>query len=135
MSNQRLLKFRVWDVKLKQFLPKKCMHGLCLEENFALNFNGELACLCAPRERDEFIIQQFTGLLDIKNKEIFEGDILTGRSKNWNYDVYFNNGSFRINFNNEGVRLSQGSISDIKLSIVGNICENPEIIKQSTTTE
>jgi uncharacterized phage protein (TIGR01671 family) len=69
--NMRELKFRVWDVKLNEYVPKRE-----LDRNFGLDFNGELRCLIASREKDPFILQQYTGLTDKNGKEIYEGDII-----------------------------------------------------------
>ena len=93
-----MIKFRVWDKELKCFISTNELDG-----NFGLNFNGELICLMATRDQDDFIYQQFIGLKDEKEKEIYEGDILKGQV----------NGNFEF---------SKPS------KIAGNIFENPELL-------
>lgn len=55
--NRREIKFRVWDLQLKKFVPFN---------SYWCNFNSP-----------SHIFQQYTGLKDRDGKEIFDGDILT----------------------------------------------------------
>jgi len=68
-------KFRIWDVKLKEFVPHNGNYVLKIQD-FGLNLFGELVCLNSVRKRDEFVVQMFTGLEDTNGEEIYEGDVV-----------------------------------------------------------
>jgi uncharacterized phage protein (TIGR01671 family) len=127
----RELKFRVWDVKLNEYVPKRE-----LDRNFGLDFNGEFRCLIASREKDPFILQQYTGLTDKNNKPIYEGDIVKfSRSfekerqiKELKSFVRFDEGQFGfdlIGFNDRFFTLSD----ECGIEVIGNIFEHSELLK------
>jgi uncharacterized phage protein (TIGR01671 family) len=127
----RELKFRVWDVKLNEYVPKRE-----LDRNFGLDFNGELRCLIASREKGPFILQQYTGLTDKNNKPIYEGDIVKfSRSfekerqiKELKSFVRFDEGQFGfdlIGFNDRFFTLSD----ECGIEVIGNIFEHSELLK------
>ena len=77
-------------------------------------------------------VTQYTGLLDKNGKEIYEGDIINGldtdskfggRYENMKVDFY--NGEFGIGDNMGHLGLKH--LSDIE--VIGNIYENPELLK------
>ncbi len=79
----RHIKFRVWDVKNKKFLP---------ESYFAILGNGKLIVTLSGyyndftnTNQDDYVIQQYTGLTDKNGNLIFEGDIVQ-YNQNSSYD-------------------------------------------------
>jgi uncharacterized phage protein (TIGR01671 family) len=71
MTN-RTLKFRAWDKLAKQFTyPDKGYQG-----HYVLTLNGEFWNLQNGSGGDEYIVQQWTGLNDYENNNIYEGDIV-----------------------------------------------------------
>ena len=110
----REIKFRIWDIKSKRW---------------AKMFNIDL--LDIPKF-DIAEINQYTGLKDKNNKEIYEGDILSDGNDEKPYKVIFKNGSFRAEFEGDFEEYSF-DLSDVVLQgceVVGNIYENPELIKE-----
>ena len=110
----RIIKFRVWEKKNLVMRFWDYLKGISYTHQFAL------------LEDSDFIWMQFTRLKDKNGKEIYEGDIL----KNENHDeimatpedkiiVEWSELGFYKNFN-----LYNGS------EIIGNIYENPELIKK-----
>jgi len=106
----REIKFRAWD---KEYC---CMRGLGgLQDLFEIRSDGET--------KDNYILMQFTGLLDKNGKEIFEGDIVKAR-----YFDYLNGETFK---NEKITELDpespcRGYWKDCE--IIGNIYQNPELI-------
>ena len=81
-------------------------------------------------------IGQFTGLCDINGKEIYEGDIIKSSHGTIHYIVYDNDLACfkavvaRYNPSNEYSNLSKGWIAHLDEEVIGNIHDNPELIKQ-----
>lgn len=84
---------------------------------------------------DENTVGQFTGLYDINNKEIYEGDIIKSSSGTIYYIIYnsdlvcFNTVVAQYNSFDEHLIFSKGSISRFSIEVIGNIHDNPELLK------
>lgn len=112
MKNKtREIKFRTWDIdnKIMEYIDNKCYWML----------------------HDTYydVLMQYTGLKDKNKKEIYEGDILEYDGKGCDV-VSFEDGSFIVKskgkYNVAHLNLQQGSVSEV----VGNIYENPELLKE-----
>lgn len=97
---------------------------------------------------DPETIGQFTGLTDKNGKEIYEGDIV---SHPWKDPIFgdlvetgqfvhsticFNNGAFVVNYRLQGEYIYLQDFVRLKcLEVVGNIHDNPELIKKGGNDE
>ena len=138
----RETKFRIWDKKLQIFSKD-------LDTIFGLDWNGNLRCLTSFREHDDFFIQQFTGLKDKNNKQIYEGDIVkfdiegvdhgperevgnTGEvwfceeDGCWAFGKYTNQ---QYNPPFDWYYTLADRIDRETLEVIGNVFENPELMK------
>ena len=80
-------------------------------------------------------IGQFTGLHDKNGKEIYEGDIIKSSHGTIHYIVYDNDLACfkavvaRYNLFDEYSNLSNGWIARFNKEVIGNIHDNPELLK------
>lgn len=130
------LKFRVWDKKHKFYVWDRSVY---------LSGDGELEVFnCKTRNKDYFVIQQFTGKIDIVGTEIYEGDIcemhMSANDKSnvkEQYGVYVvyrgDNGEFKIKTIKKNWFHCFGDnamIYDFNiLKVIGNIFENKKLLK------
>jgi uncharacterized phage protein (TIGR01671 family) len=151
MSNQREIKFRVWDSKNKQFVDD---YNFCLYRGYPIEVLTTVGDGWCTKEmattspgtgefiEDNWIIQQFTGLKDKNNKEIYEGDIVR-------YTIKYHDGQVEYECVDKVEYTSSGSfrplpINDIveedtfystyweNYEIIGNIFETPELLNEKS---
>lgn len=120
----REIKFRVWDISKNEMYQVVTM-----EFNKA---TGEISF-------KEYPIMQYTGLLDKNYKEIYEGDIVRakGHADIWNDNKYFDHSGviewidvdacFAVQTGHKEI-FTIGRFDD-GVKIIGNIYENPELLK------
>lgn len=131
----REIKFRAWDKNdNKMFLP----HSFYLLNGRLDDFGG-----------DKYIFMQYTGLKDKNGKEIYEGDIMGGEDSAFvgiiEYGTLESFTGFASTEDDEyntyltytGIHLvcSDGESDSyidkiIDLAVIGNIYENPELLKE-----
>ncbi|VVB53314.1 YopX protein [uncultured archaeon] len=136
--------FRAWDTKLKKYAcvgfhvigEVTAMGGIeCyIRENIEEEKKLGIPCGSLLERYNDFILEQWTGLLDKNGKEIYEGDIVTWGPDIGNWPVVW--GTLKIEGNYEDV-VGTGWITgedyndvfiDSRCEVLGNIHENPEIL-------
>jgi len=115
----REIKFRFWDIDWKKYYYMELWNDRS-GDTFPSK-NSPQGKLKHP--------QQFTGLKDKNGKEIYEGDVLAWEGSKG--DVTFSQGSFRVlDTTSIADRYRPISVYDLETAeIIGNIYENPELIK------
>jgi uncharacterized phage protein (TIGR01671 family) len=136
----RKIKFRIWDYELKKFSTSffddefvTYTASICPTTGgiyWTGTKNGEEVCYNDDHEEEcktRFVLQQFTGLQDKDGKDIYEGDIVKGLEfvidnnprtmiEKVKYDSWF------------GYDWTNFDVS-VPLEVIGNIFENPELLK------
>ena len=113
----REIKFRIWDKKEKQF-TNDWFRPFCNTDK-TIEFQGSL------HQKENYIIQQYTGEKDKSGKEIYEGDIVEVTSEeyindNFLAEVIFCDAQFLFKVNSCDIRGCWGG-EDVR--VVGNIFE------------
>jgi uncharacterized phage protein (TIGR01671 family) len=138
----REIKFRGWDKKNKLMTK-------ALVINFG--FNGGIVNILSNTVRNgeavipgnDCILMQYTGLTDNNGKEIFEGDIckITATQYTSNETISLEEGDtftasvrydsyrFTISTKESEMCLAQVEYEEMEIEIIGNIYENPELLK------
>jgi uncharacterized phage protein (TIGR01671 family) len=77
---------------------------------------------------NQFELMQFTGLLDKQGKEIYEGDIVKTINEHIGIIEFFY-GVYRTNEDDGKIRVLGIDIAQSNIEVIGNIYENPELLK------
>jgi uncharacterized phage protein (TIGR01671 family) len=138
----REFKFRIWDMEAKCFVSQ---YENTPRENrlkFFIDCNGNLGKLIYPLEEEyagtednlvypeNYVVQQYIGLKDLKGNEVYEGDII---ESNWATDckyrckVTFEFGAFILETKGGGT-LQDSYYTITHGVVIGNILENPELL-------
>ena len=119
----RVIKFRAWDKEDKCYVDM--IDDIYLETYCGMiyeSYGGQLS----PQKNLE--LMQYTGLKDKNGVLIYESDIVNQHG-NYKAVVEFWNGSFGCKINQgQWLEFSQNCLFD-KAIVIGNIHENPELLK------
>lgn len=126
----RIVKFRVWNDLLKNYLPDD---SVCILPNGDIVLYNLAAMITAYRRpsdmlEGENIVERFTDLKDKNGTEIYEGDILiddTGEPIEY-WVVKFSEGGFV----GECAGVAEPLFELTNLEVVGNIHENSELVEE-----
>lgn len=122
----REIKFRAWDLKRKQWVTP---NGI--EMGWKNGAEKHTVFYPFPEYPDDEIeVMQFTGSKDKNGKDVYEGDIIKSRYTDLLYVICFE-GRYVGNAITTP-RTHIGDISKITMNyydVVGNIHENPELLK------
>lgn len=108
----REIKFRIWDINARKWLK---------------SFNIDLLDIPKFNLAE---VNQYIGLKDKNNKEIYEGDIVT--LHNGKYKVIFNTEEARFVLRDDEFEMNIPftNNNNKRMEVIGNIYENPELIKE-----
>ncbi|MDM0974723.1 hypothetical protein G6Z18_14740 [Clostridium perfringens] len=145
----RELKVRAWDrdLEIMVYSDKRNKSTYDINYEFAMNEKGVLVCNWHEDTEDYYgnfkeangtldNLMQYTGLKDKNGKEIYEGDILS--IKIYSGDkvivegktvVEFKDGCFGVIWGYDKAFLSLNSFFKAKFEVIGNIYENPELLR------
>lgn len=138
----REIKFRVWDNDEKRMIYDDIFSsGTWLYPDYILDNDIEgqtfVTKICGPLGEEwtegKYPIMQYTGLKDKNNVDIYESDILAMDSEKGK--VIYDEGSYVVIFQSGAVILLHRVIYDFHVKNVGNIYENPELLKEVQSNE
>lgn len=113
---KRIIKFRIWNLATKKMLPPSDIGTMPTDTSQSI-----------LGENTGSIYLEWTGLKDKNGKEIFEGDIVEAGFKRSVYEIVW----FENNLRWAGKQKNRmfGLYALVKPNIIGNIMENPELLK------
>lgn len=128
----RVIKFRVLDIFKKVFIPN---------DVFMLTNSNSSSFAVMIKDWEDYkegeymypntqILIQFTGLLDVNGKEIYEGDCFKVVDREFYGIVKFKKGCWVVSFNDYDISLYEYLQNDPNRIPIGNLYENPELISK-----
>lgn len=122
----RPIKFRAWQKTHKYMTTDISMSTSYDEQRFYYTQADDGIAI-----DEDWVLMQFTGLRDKDGKDIYEGDIIADAYGSW--EVFFNNSAFglKIKKSPKARQYILGIKSRVECGakVVGNIYENPELLK------
>jgi hypothetical protein len=118
---QRGIKFRAWNIVQKRWEKKL---GLYFDDGKIGDFSD---CFHNEEDSSSYVVQQFTGLQDYKNNDLYEGDIVLLDAVE-KLEIIFYEGSFMLKDRYGDYPRFLGPVNYC-CELIGNIFENPELLK------
>jgi hypothetical protein len=124
----RLIKFRGWDTINKHYVDNLSIHW---DGDIGWNFReGDIKNV----NRNQIIIEQFTGILDSQDIEIYECDVIKGGKIvgmiTWNEDM----SCYQVEYEWSKNQHTEQLTCDLVIEVIGNIHENSELLKYNERT-
>jgi uncharacterized phage protein (TIGR01671 family) len=140
----REFKFKVWDTKFKEFSNwtnrdpffDMSKGGLFFWERQQREDGTYAGDIVLEDTGNRFVIQQFTGLKDKNDKEIYEGDIIQLEGSPISYSIEWDKYQWAINAHGALGYDPDWNIQPFnhcvyeRAIVVGNIFENNDLLKQ-----
>ncbi len=134
----REIKFRAWDKKSKQMFKVLCLplSALAERDNGIMLYGLKGADYFYDKNTTNHELMQYTGLKDKNGKEIYEGDIINIFLRNKNpeeeryvkAEIKYLYGGFWF-LSNYHTDCNWHFYNQIEREVIGNIYENPELLK------
>ena len=125
----REFKFRAWDRKRKLMFDSNNDNFHIAKHYSDGSFHGYVSTDKKGEQR-EVELMQFTGLKDKNGKEIYEGDMLHWKTVNDDYKFVVEYGGLDDMGQGMGIGFNVHESSVDILEVIGNIYENPELLKE-----
>jgi uncharacterized phage protein (TIGR01671 family) len=129
---REVIKFRVWCPIAKMFSTEPWMScdGMMLK----WDHTGNQSSLSDIRF-DGYVVQRYSGLKDINDKDIYEGDIIEmsykpdehGDAEKYREEVVFENGAFGDTYD---YFCNYMFLPSFSMEVIGNVFENPELLNK-----
>jgi uncharacterized phage protein (TIGR01671 family) len=122
----RVIKFRAWNTGER--LKKGMYSWEDMKESLESEFNPRKSLFAPLLQSEQFaenlwiVLMQYTGLKDKNGKEIYEGDIVNGTHR-FGLVIFKDAGFFVYD-----EHLDE-SVEEDEIEVIGNIYENPELLK------
>lgn len=114
----REIKFKAWDNVGKVMYQWGYLADIAYTTDFGQNYGNNLL---------RYDIMQFTGLQDKNGRDIYESDVTVDKDGRPGCVLWMTDGFWVRNRN--GTYGLSSAIQFFHIEIVGNICENPELIE------
>jgi uncharacterized phage protein (TIGR01671 family) len=123
----REIKFRIWDKKSKHF----CYTDENMDYFAYFPRIDDMVYWDGNPMDDRVVLSQYTGINDKKGRPIYEGDILNDADDLFiDAMVRFDAGGFGVDAIYDCIFCYLGDLDQDVLEVVGNVFENPELIKK-----
>ena len=121
----RELKFRVWSPLNKKMFPCYSFNTI-LKNKFVIGYSESFDKEFILDDKNA-IVQQWTGFVDAKGVDVYEGDFLDDSR----FPITFNNGKFVVAVSGARIFVLEEFFEEsIEPTVRGNIFENSELLKQ-----
>lgn len=128
-------KFRVWDETQHKMLQVDCIEFIDGKaywvEASAADGNVQGGNDGPVGDNSQLKLEQYTGLKDIDDDEIYAGDIVSLDPDDPSFTVFFDDGKYQVN---NGYIIYDLNETNMDCEIIGNVHANPELLEAQHDT-